>query len=118
MTSHTASSVRTIRPLAAAFVAIAISATSSYAQSSREDGEIRTVTVKYADLNLATEEGSRQLYGRLVVAAREVCPAQGDTLLAISQNLEAQRCVDQAVERAVKDIRNPKFAEVAGSRMR
>jgi UrcA family protein len=76
------------------------------------------VTVKYGDLNLASEKGSRELYGRLVTAARQVCPAEADTLMAIGQNLQAQRCVNQAVERAVKEIRNPKFAEVAGSRMR
>jgi UrcA family protein len=118
MTSHTASSDKITCAIAAAFVALSLSSSASFAQARVQDGEIRTKTVKYADLNLATDEGSRELYGRLVIAAREVCPDEAQTLLAISQNLEAQRCIDQAVERAVKEIRNPKFAEVAGSLLR
>jgi UrcA family protein len=103
---------RTGRVAAAAFVSIAISATSSFAQTSEKEDETRTVTVKYADLNLATDDGSRELYNRLVGAARQVCP-QADTLLALNQHLQAQRCVNEAVDRAVKDVKNPKLAEVA-----
>lgn len=118
MTSHTASSVAISRIAIAAFVAIAVGVPASFAQVSRKEGEIPTVKVNYADLNLSTEEGSRALYGRLVIAARQVCPEPADTLLAIRLNLQAERCVSDAVQRAVKEIRNPKFAEVAASRLR
>jgi UrcA family protein len=118
MTSHTASSIIRTHAIAGAFAALTLSASASFAQTSAREGEVRSVTVKYADLNLGTEAGSRALYDRLVVAARQVCPAEAATLMEINQNLEAQRCVDGAVERAVKEIRNPKFAEVATSRMR
>jgi hypothetical protein len=47
-----------------------------------------------------------------------VCPEVGDTLLALRQNRDAQRCVTETVQRAVKEIKNPKFAEVAASRLR
>jgi UrcA family protein len=120
MTSHTACSVVITRMASAAFVAIAVGIPASFAQMpmNMREGEIPTVKVNYADLNLSSEEGSRALYGRLVVAARQVCPQPSDTLLAIRLNLQAQRCVTTAVERAVKEIRNPKFAEVAASRLR
>jgi hypothetical protein len=36
-------------------------------------------------------------------------------LLAMRMNREAERCIADAVERAVQKIRNPKFAEVAAS---
>jgi UrcA family protein len=118
MTSRTASSITGTHTIAAAFAAFALSASASFAQIPAREGEVRSVTVQYGDLNLASEAGSRTLYDRLVVAARQVCPAEAGSLLEISQNLEAQRCIDGAVERAVKEIRNPKFAEVATSRMR
>jgi UrcA family protein len=113
MTSHTALSVRTSFVIAAAFAATASIPATAFAQTHIDDREIRSVTVRYADLNLATEEGSRQLYDRLVVAAHQVCPEEAQTLMALRQNLEAQRCIEQAVDRAVKNVRNPKFAEVA-----
>jgi UrcA family protein len=112
MTSHTGSSVLIKRAAAAAFVSMAISATSSFAQARETEADTRTVTVKYADLNLATEDGSRELYNRLVGAARQVCP-QADTLLALNQQLQSRRCMSDAVDRAVKDVKNPKLAEVA-----
>jgi UrcA family protein len=117
MTSHIASVARITRAVTAAFVASTVGAASS-AQVPTNDGGMRSVTVKYEDLNLATEEGSRALYGRLTVAASEVCPEVGDTLLALRQNRDAQRCVTETVQRAVKEIKNPKFAEVAASRLR
>jgi UrcA family protein len=83
-----------------------------------KDGEIPSVTVNYADLNLATEAGSRALYGRLVVAARQVCPESADTALALRQNRDARRCVTDTVQRAVKEIKHPKFVEIVASQMR
>ncbi len=118
MTSHTACSVTITRIVVAAFVAIAVGVPASFAQTPMKDGEIPSVTVNYADLNLSTEEGSRTLYGRLVVAARQVCPDSADTALALRLNRDAQRCVTDTVKRAVKEIKHPKFAEVAASHMR
>jgi hypothetical protein len=47
-----------------------------------------------------------------------VCPDSADTALALRLNRDAQRCVTDTVKRAVKEIKHPKFAEVAASRMR
>ena len=118
MTAHTASSVAVTRIVVAAFVAIAVGVPACFAQTPPKDGEIPSVTVKYADLNLSTEEGSRALYVRLVAAAQQVCPASGDTPLALRQNRDAQQCITQTVQRVVKEIKHPKFAEVAASHMR
>ncbi len=118
MTSHTASSVTITRIVVAAFVAIAVGVPASFAQMPIKHGEIPSVTVNYADLNLSTEKGSRTLYDRLVVAARQVCPESADTFLALSVNRDAQRCITDTIQRAVKEIKHPKFAEVAASRMR
>jgi UrcA family protein len=57
------------------------------------------------------------LYSRLVDAAERVCPRRG-YVTELRQNREAQRCVTAAVEDAVKQVKNPRFAEVARSKMR
>ena len=118
MTSHTASSVAITRMVVAALVPIVVGVPACFAQTSIKGSEIPSVTVNYADLNLSTEAGSRALYGRLVVAARQVCPDSADTMLALRQNRDAQRCITATVQRAVKQIQHPKFAEVAAAHMR
>ena len=74
------------------------------------------VIVSYHDLNLASEEGSRVLYERLVSAARQVCPEKSDTALALRLNRDAEQCVADAVERAVRQVRNPRFVELAAAK--
>ncbi len=73
------------------------------------------MTVKYEDLNLSSEEGSRQLYKRLVQAAERVCPQKSDTPLALRTNRDSNKCIVDAVERAVQQIKSPRFAEVAAA---
>jgi UrcA family protein len=115
MALHTASFVRVIRTVVAALVASAICVPASIAQTHTRDRELPTITVNYSDLNLSTVAGSRALYSRLVAAAERVCPEKADTMLALRWNRDAQRCVTRTVERAVKDMRNTRLAEVAAS---
>ena len=117
MSSHIGSSARTTRTVAAALLANAVSVVSVSAQSVTNDDEAPSVTVNFSDLNLATTEGSRALYQRLVGAAERVCPAPS-RLMEIRENYRRQNCINTAVENAVKDVRNPRFAEVAASHMR
>jgi UrcA family protein len=114
MSSHTGSSGRLTRIAIAAIVAIAAGIPAS---SFAEDSDTSAVTVKYTDLNLATTEGSRVLYQRLVDAARQVCPPLGNAA-ELRTNREAQRCITASVERAVKQVKSPQFAQVAASQMR
>ena len=118
MTSHSASAVEITRVVVAAVFAIAVSTPASFAQISLQEGEIPKTTVRYADLNLSTEEGARALYSRLIAAAQKVCPTRADTLLALKQIREVDRCVTETVQRAVKEIKDPKFAEGVAARMR
>jgi UrcA family protein len=117
MSSHIASSARATRTVAAALLANAVSVVPVSAQFVTNDEEAPSVTVNFSDLNLATTEGSRALYQRLVAAAERVCPTT-NTLMEIRDNYRRQNCIDTAVENAVKDVRNPRFAEVAASHMR
>lgn len=114
MTSHTVCLTRIGCIALAALVAIAIAIPASFAQTPAKDSEIRSMKVDFADLNLATDAGSRALYHRLVSAAQRVCP-ETSPLPELSQNREARRCIAETVERAVKQINHPKFAQVAAA---
>lgn len=98
------------RRVVAAIVATVASVPASFA-------EAPSITVSYADLNLAKPEGSQVLYQRLVEAARKLCPEAG-YVTELRQNREAQRCVADTVERTLKQIKNPQLAQIAARQRR
>jgi UrcA family protein len=61
--------------------------------------------VSYADLDISKPAGAKVLYGRIVRAAREVCQFPGFESLGTSQMIN--RCVDHAIDNAVKDVGSP-----------
>jgi UrcA family protein len=113
MTSHMITSkgfARTVLTvLASGFVAIA-------ANAAPADVDTPAVAVHYADLNLATEQGTVALYRRIVNAAHGVCDA--NTPRSVRLATQVQRCIDQAVARAVNDVRSPKLAELQAAHVR
>lgn len=64
-----------------------------------------SVRVAYGDLNLATPEGSRELYARIASAAREVCgPVDPGNLESLAA---ANDCKARAIAQAVRDVHSP-----------
>lgn len=89
---------------------LALAATAAGAQAAPQSAtDIPAITVKYSDLNLATPEGNRVLYRRIVAAAAKVCPPTEITGTRLSRN---RGCVDQAVARAVSATKNAQLAEI------
>jgi UrcA family protein len=69
------------------------------------NGEPLTKIVSYAGLNLNGEPGARVLYGRLRMAAAQVCaPFKGDTL---QEKTNWRECFDQALARSVAKVDEP-----------
>ena len=67
------SNVKTInRPIILGFAA-AMWLTCGLVASNAHGNEVRSETVKFADLNLSSPEGVEALYGRIHAAARRVC---------------------------------------------
>jgi UrcA family protein len=90
--------------VALATVACGIALTTP-AMAERRDGESLTKVVSYADLNLNGAAGARTLYGRLRMAATQVCaPFRGDTL---REKTNWRDCFDPALARAVEEIDAP-----------
>jgi UrcA family protein len=76
--------------------------------------DVPSVTVKYSDLNLATDEGAHQLYKRISTAARVVCPDAD--LRDLSAFASSKTCQSEAIARAVRDVRSPRLAAVYDAR--
>src|ERR1700722_7072113 len=72
------------------------------------DSDAPSVTVKYRENSLATNGGVNELYRRITVAARQVCPASSIRDL-VAQHQAAQ-CREQAIARAISQIGNPQLA--------
>ena len=71
----------------------------------------RSVTVNYRDLNLNATAGVDALYARIRAAAATVCALPEDWRPG-NQALLAERgkCIDHAVARAVRTVRNDKLS--------
>ena len=68
-----------------------------------------SVHVRFADLNLTTDEGVQQLYSRLRAAAEQVCgdtSGRGDLLMW----REIRKCQSRALDQAVATIHSEKLA--------
>ena len=99
---------------ALAFVALfATSAVVTTTAAAATPAEAPSVRVRYDDLNLATEAGTKVLYSRIVNAARGVCAFADSrelSLLAMSE-----RCQSAAIAKAVNDVHSTQLAAVHAS---
>ena len=79
-------------------------------------GSPAAITVRYSDLNLATEPGSRALYERIVAAAHQVCAVEG--ISDFRAVVAARKCRERAIAHAVRDVNSPMLAAVYAERLR
>ena len=77
-------------------------------------GDVPAVSVKYSQESLATNGGVYDLYRRITIAAKQVCPDVSIRDLSALHQMEV--CRDQAVARAISQIDNPKLAALHASR--
>lgn len=95
---------RRVSGLLAAAVAGLVLATGGAAA----EGEVRSVAVRYGDLDLSREAGVRVLYGRLQAAAESVCGR--DELRDLRRHQSWLECRDAALARAVDALGNARLA--------
>ena len=72
------------------------------------DADAPREVVKYADLNIGTDDGAHILYRRIVGAARNVCVAPESLNLRATAAVHA--CRDAAVAAAVRQVNSTKLA--------
>ncbi len=88
-------SIKFLLPAALAFSGIAAAAS----------GEVRSVVVRFGDLNLNSQAGVKSLHKRIRNAAESVCSELNTRVLGLRDDYE--QCVDEAVSRGVAEVANP-----------
>jgi UrcA family protein len=69
--------------------------------------------VSYADLDISKPAGAKVLYRRIVKAAYQVCEINGYDSFGAAQLVK--RCVDHAIDKAVKDVDSPALSALLPS---
>jgi UrcA family protein len=110
----TLSTTRTFQLTLAMMGASLLSMTLLQAAAATPIDDVPAIVVKYDARSLDTEPGLRALYRRLESAAIRVCPAESNRDLAGSTIAKA--CRDAAVDRAIRQINNPRLAELKMTR--
>jgi UrcA family protein len=101
-----ASRVRFASLMVAGSLGLALGAGAASAATPDQDAPSRVV--RYSAAELASSSGVQDLYRRLQVAARKVCPA--DAVIDLRTKVLVDECRAQAVSRAIQQINNPQLA--------
>ena len=88
---------------------------SGIAQATIADDSAPAVHVRYGDLNLASDQGTKVLYARIVTAARAVCHAGEVDIRDLGALSSERSCERQAIEHAVSDVHSAKLAALAAA---
>jgi UrcA family protein len=100
----------------AAAAAAAMASAATPAQVRYSSDRVPSVEVRYDDLNLSTDEGTRALYQRIKSAAQQVCPvAHSGDLSALATS---QRCQSDAIAQAVQAVNKPALASIHAAHTR
>lgn len=108
-------STKTLTVVAAVAI-LASTLTASLAQA-RVQGEVRSETVRFDDLNLASPAGVQALYLRIRTAARDVC---GPSEITGERAASAawKDCVNASVNQAVRKVDHPLLSAYYSERLR
>ena len=80
---------------------------SSFSAVSAADPSSASVTVKYADLNIASPSGALVLYERIRAAAQSAC-----SYFWFKSDADEARCVQNTIAKAVTKINEPALSAV------
>jgi UrcA family protein len=67
---------------------------------------VKSTTVKYGDLNLASAAGANALYQRIRGAAHRVCTLDNESPYAL-QDSAKRKCIVDAIDQAVMKVNSP-----------
>ena len=90
----------------AALVTAVALAVGALAQEQQRAG-VRTVTVRFGDLDLSTTAGAKTLYQRIRGAARMVCGEDEEHELSLDSRHYRNSCFQSAVNGAVDKVHSP-----------
>ena len=96
--------------LAAGTAAITTAAAATPRSTASPEAGVPSVVVRYGDLNLATDAGTKALYRRIAFVAKQVCP-DGESRGLENLN-RARACQRDAIARAVQAVHNERLATI------
>ena len=102
---NTSSPSTGLRGLIAAAIFAALA--SSFSAVSAADSSSDSITVKYADLNVASPSGARVLYERIQTAAQSAC-----NYFWFKTDADEARCVQNTIAKAVTKVDQPALTAV------
>ena len=94
------------RLVVCALAGLFIAAVAPRAFSGEPNETVRSITVKFADLDLSKAAGADALYRRIRTAASIVCDSASDNLYRW-RGREYKKCFNTAVANAVDKVNNP-----------
>lgn len=86
---------------------------SSFGAVSAADLSSASITVKYADLNIASRSGAVVLYERIQAAAQSAC-----SYFVFETTADEARCVRDTIERAVVKVNQPALSAVFNAKFK
>ncbi len=109
-TTFSLKSNRCLRAGVATIATCIVAAAASVAGAATAPDGVPSVTVRFADLDITTEQGAHTLYRRIQSAARVVCPSADAREL--ERSAASRSCQEQAIARAVQSVSSPRLAAV------
>ena len=102
---NTSSPSTSLRGLVASAIFVALAA--SFCTVSGADSSSATITVKYADLDIASPSGARVLYERIRAAAQSAC-----SYFWFKTDADEARCLQNTIAKAVTKVNQPALSAV------
>jgi len=99
-----------LRTLVAGALLSALAFSFATVSNAADDTVPPQVIVKFGDLNISSPQGAAVLYARIRAAAHNVC-SQFDSR-GLSNLVQREHCVNEAIEGAVRKVNNPALSAV------
>jgi UrcA family protein len=91
----------------AIFGAFALSC--SFVSTAADNSDVPQAVVKFADLNMSTQQGAAALYGRIAAAADKVCNSYAVDFRDLVAKAQVNACVHRAIADAVTKVGQPEL---------
>jgi UrcA family protein len=98
-----------LSPLLTTAIFGAFALTGSAVSTAADNSDAPQAVVKFADLNISTQQGAAALYGRIAAAADKVCNSYSVDIRDLVAQTRLNVCVHKAIADAVTNVGQPEL---------
>ncbi|MGH8232185.1 MAG: UrcA family protein, partial [Steroidobacteraceae bacterium] len=98
-----------LSPLITTAIVGAFALSCSTVSTAADQSDAPQAVVKFADLNISTQQGAAALYGRIAAAADKVCYSYAVDIRDLVAQAGVKACVNKAIADAVTKVGQPKL---------